>query len=503
MPWTMGRRDFIELGLKVVGGAMLLGTQGLEAGAQRRVAPDGAPNVLFIPVDDLRPQLACFGHEQMISPNIDRLAADGTAFLRTHCQQAVCAPSRASLLSGLRPDSTRVWDLQTPLHSTRPEIETLPQHFLHNGYRTYSLGKVYHHGATDDPEAWSEPPWSAPHSFPGHASEELREEARRTRQEAREAGKRWSWRGPSTEAADLPDEAYGDGQLTLRALEVMRDAATRPEPFFLAVGYVRPHLAFACPKKYWEMYPPESIDLADNPFAPKDCPEIALHNWGELRQYSDIPREGDLPEEKARELIRGYYACTTFIDAQVGMLLDELERLGLRENTIVCLWGDHGWQLGEHGLWCKHSNFETSTHSPLVISAPGQATSGAGTDALCEFVDIYPTLSELCGLEPPEHLEGVSLAPLLEDPARPWKSAVFSQYPRGQRMGYSMRTDRYRYTEWREERGAGGVMARELYDHYEDPGENLNIAGRADAAQLVAGLSERLRAGPEAALPPA
>ncbi|MEA3403076.1 MAG: sulfatase [Armatimonadota bacterium] len=494
----MSRRDFIEISLKGAAGAMLLGAQTMEAGAQP--APDGAPNVLFIPVDDLRPQLACFGHEQMISPNIDRLAAEGTAFLRTHCQQAVCAPSRASLLSGLRPDSTRVWDLQTLLHETRPEVLTLPQHFRANGYSAISLGKVYHHRVADDPEGWSDEPWAPPHAFPGHASEELREKKQQTMREARERGERWRWRGPATEALDLPDNAYGDGMLTERALEEMRRLARAPEPFFLAVGYVRPHLAFACPKRYWDIYPPESIDLAENPFRPQDCPDIALHNWGELRAYSDIPREGDLSEEKARELIHGYYACTTFIDTQVGMLLDELERLGLRESTVVCLWGDHGWQLGEHGLWCKHTNFETSTHSPLVISAPGQRAAGQPTEALCEFVDIYPTLCELCGLEMPDHLEGVSLAPLMDDPEREWKSAAFSQYPRGRAMGYSMRTDRYRYTQWQ---GEDEVVAQELYDHQEDPGENVNLAGRPESAGVVQELSAMLEAGWEAALPPA
>jgi len=494
----MNRREFVGLSL-LAGGAMIMRSVGM-AGAQ--APPGGAPNILFIPVDDLRPQLRCFGHQQMISPGIDRLAAEGTAFVRTHCQQAVCAPSRASLLSGLRPDSTRVWDLYTPLSTTRPEIVTLPQHLRAQGYTTVSLGKVYHHRVQDDPEGWSEPPWGGTNNT--HGSEELRQARVEANRADREAGKtRMTWRGPSTEALDVPDEHFGDGALTERALEDLRRLAQAPEPFFLAVGYHRPHLPFACPQRYWDMYPPEGIDLADNPFHPQDCPDIALHNWGELRQYTDIPREGDLPEDKARELIRGYYACTTFIDTQVGRLLDELEALGLRENTIVCLWGDHGWQLGEHGLWCKHTNFETSTHSPLLISAPDQAAAGQPTDALCEFVDIYPTLCALAGLALPEHLEGTSLAPLMDDPTRPWKPAVFSQYPRGGNvMGYSMRTDRCRYTEWRAEHGAGDVVATELYDHEADPGENVNVAGAAENAALVAELAAQLAAGWQAALPP-
>lgn len=494
----MDRRKFIGLSV-LAGGAMIMRSVGM---ASARVRAGDAPNVLFIPVDDLRPQLRCFGHEQMISPNLDRLAAEGTAFVRTHCQQAVCAPSRASLLSGLRPDSTRVWDLNTPLSTTRPEIVTLPRWFRAHGYTAISLGKVYHHRVKDDPEGWSEPPWEA--RYTTHGSEELRQARIEANRIDREAGRKPTWRGPSTEALDVPDQHYGDGALTERALEDMRRLAQASEPFFLAVGYHRPHLPFACPQRYWDLYPRESINLADNPFRPKDCPDIALHNWGELRRYSDIPGEGDLPEEKARELIHGYYACTSFIDAQVGRLLDELDALGLRENTIVCLWGDHGWQLGEHGLWCKHTNFETSTHSPLIISAPGQATAGEPTRALCEFVDIYPTLCELTGLPLPEHLEGTSLAPLMDEPTRPWKRAAFSQYPRsGGIMGYSMRTDRYRYTEWRAERGAGEVVATELYDHEVDPGENVNVAGLPENAGLVAELAAQLAAGWQAALPPA
>ena len=493
----MNRREFFGLSM-MAGGAMLMSRLG--GSVHTQVAPEGAPNVLFIPVDDMRPQLGCFGHGRMISPNIDRMAAEGTAFLRTHCQQAVCAPSRASLLSGLRPDSTRVWDLQTPLHTTRPEIETLPRHFKANGYTTISLGKVYHHRVKDDPDGWSETPWGGTNNT--HGSQELRREREEANKADRAAGRRQSWRGPAYEALDVPDEHFGDGALTVRAIEDMQRLSQTPEPFFLAVGYHRPHLPFACPQKYWDMYPEDTIDLADNPFAPKDCPPIALHNWGELRQYFDIPKEGPLSDEMARTLIRGYYACCTFIDTQVGMLLDELERLGLREDTIVCLWGDHGWQLGEHGLWCKHSNFETSTHSPLVISAPGQQVTGQGTDALCEFVDIYPTLSDLAGLERPAHLEGTSLVPLLHDPAREWKRAAFSQYPRGGGvMGYSMRTDRYRYTEWKAERGAGEVVATELYDHEADPAENVNTAGHEENAALVTQLSGWLAEGWQGALP--
>ena len=264
------------------------------------------------------------------------------------------------------------------------------------------------------------------------------------------------------------------------------------------MGYFKPHLPFNAPKRYWDLYKRDEIDLADNPFAPHNVPEIAMHNWGELRKYHGMPSEGPVPEEKARELIHGYYACTSYIDAQIGRLLDELDRLGLRENTVVVVWGDHGWQLGEHGLWCKHSNFETSAHAPLIFSAPGMKDAGKPTDALVEFVDIYPTLCELAGLPLPDHLEGTSLVPVLNDAGRKWKSAAFSQYPRYV-MGYSMRTDRYRFTLWM--KNDGQAEAIELYDHRVDPSENNNIAGSPENTELVKQLTKQLKSGWRGALP--
>lgn len=491
---SISRRRFVQAGLLASGGLTAL----FSDSDSRADAPANRPmNVLFIAVDDMRPQLNCFGHERMISPNLDRLAARGTAFQRTYCQQAVCAPSRASLLTGMRPDSTRVWDLNTPLPTTRPDVVTLPGHFLANGYEAVSMGKIYHHGKRDDPNSWSLEPWYPKTS--SHADPKTREEGRLAREEARKAGKESEWRGPATECLDVPDETYPDGLTAAHAIEEMRRLKDRP--FFLAAGFLRPHLPFACPKRYWDMYPEDTISLANNPFRPEDCPDIALHTWGELRAYYEIPKAGPLSDDKARELIRGYYACTTFTDTQIGKLLDEVDNLGLRDNTVVVVWGDHGWNLGEHGLWCKHCNFETSVHSPLIISSPNQAAPGRPTTALCEFVDIYPTLCDICGLSLPPHLEGTSLKPLMDDPGRPWKPAAFSQYPRGKVMGYTMRTDRYRYTEWQQKDKT--VVARELYDHQTDPGENVNIANRPDAAETVAQLGRMLSDGWQAARPPA
>jgi len=487
------RRDVLQMALAGIGGGVMSSALGGIASAQAGQRPDG-PNVLFIPVDDLRPQMGCYGQEQIVSPNLDRLAATGTVFRRAHCQQAVCAPSRASVLSGCRPDTTTIYDLRTPLRTVMPDVVTLPQHFKDNGYTSISLGKIYHHGKREDPPGWSEDPWLPQTPFPGCVTPENLALLARLKAASDDPSR---VRGAPYEAGDLPDNAYPDGAITDRAIETLR--RLKDEPFFLAAGLLKPHLAFACPKRYWDLYDRDSIDLADNPMKPQDCPDIAMHSWGELRQYHDIPAKGPLDDDLARTLIHGYYACVSFIDAQVGRLLDALEELDLDDNTIVVLWGDHGWNLGEHGLWCKHCNFETSTHSPMLVRAPGQKIIGAGSDALTEFVDMYPSLCELAGLPVPEHLEGTSFVPLLDDPGQEWKTAAFSQYPRGRVMGYSMRTDRYRYTEWTHP--DDGVIARELYDHREDPGENVSLAERPEHRELVQRLSEKLAAGWQAARP--
>jgi len=452
-------------------------------------------NVLFVAVDDLRPQLGCYGVQDMRTPAMDALAARGTLFCRAYCQQAVCSPSRTSLLTGRRPDTTKVYDLQTHFRPQLPDVVTLPQHFKQHGYHARSLSKIYHPGF-DDPPSWSVPAW-----FPRvqqYGDPEDLAALAKARAKARAEGRNpRDVRGRSWEAPDVADDALPDGETASKAIEVLREF--KDKRFFLAVGFLKPHLPFVAPKKYYDMYPPEKVKLADNPNPPQDVPPIALHNWQELRAYSDIPKEGALPKEKAGELVRGYYAATTYTDAQLGRVLAELEALGLKDNTIVVLWGDHGWHLGEHGLWCKHTNFEVAARAPLLISVPGQKNQGAKTMALAEFVDIYPTLCELCGLPTPSGLEGLSLAPVLNDPQRLWKTAAFSQYPRGRAMGYSMRTEQYRYTEWRQHgQEPAGV---ELYDHKADPAENVNLAKRPEYADTVAKLKAALQAGWRAALP--
>ncbi|MCX5659742.1 MAG: sulfatase [Planctomycetota bacterium] len=436
---------------------------------------------------------------------MDRLAARGLLFERAYCAQAVCSPSRTSLLTGCRPDTTRVYDLETHFRKTLPNVVTLPQHFKANGYHTQAFGKIYH-GGLDDPASWSSPltyPKNEWYQLPENRAlmkkrlENLKDDDAKVSAVA--LGR---IRGAPVECADVPDNAYGDGAIADDAIEALRKI--KDKPFFLAAGFLKPHLPFVAPKRYWDLYRREEIALADNPFFPKGAPALAGTTWGELRAYHGIPATGPVTDDQARTLIHGYLACVSYVDAQIGRLLDELDRLGLRENTIVVLWGDHGWKLGEHGLWCKHTNFEMDTRSTLIVAAPGQAsagTPGKHTTALTEFVDIYPTLCELSGLPLPQHLEGTSFAPLLETPDRAWKQAAFSQYPRGGGvMGYSMRTDRYRYTQWQEQK-SHKVVARELYDHQLDPEENRNVADDPANAKLVAQLGAQLNEGWRKALP--
>jgi len=475
---TNTRRDFLR--------ALGIGAAGLFLSQRvfgRERAKGKKPNVLFIAVDDLRPQLGCFGHEQMISPNLDRLAADGVIFSRCYCQVPVCGASRASLLTGVRPTRERFVGYNTWAEKDLPGALSLPQHFRNNGYHTISNSKIFHHH-NDLVDSWSEAPWypRGDGNWRNYLTEQNKAIAGRNK-----------GAGPAYECADVEDSAYFDGMTANKVISDLRRLKETDKPFFLTAGFLKPHLPFNAPKKYWDLYKSDEIDMADNPFAPKDAPAAALHNWGELRSYHGIPPKGRLSDEAARTLVHGYYACVSYTDAQVGRVLDELARLGLADDTIVILWGDHGWNLREHGLWCKHCNFDTSLRAPLMIRAPG-IKGGLESRALTEFVDIYPSLCELCGLELPGHLDGLSFVPLLTKPDLPWKNTVFSRYFNGD----SIRTDRYLCSEWKRN---GNVYARMLYDHKVDPGENVNIADRPEAAALVKELKTRMGKGWKAALP--
>ncbi|MBT3286467.1 MAG: sulfatase [Victivallales bacterium] len=462
------------------------------------------PNILFIVVDDLRCQLGCYGMPHVISPNIDALAADGLLCERAYCQQAICAPSRASVLTGCRPDSTTIYDLKTPVRSAMPDVLTLPEFFKQNGYETISVGKVYHH-RDDDLQGWCAPPFVSKGDWQGrgYLTDEAIEEMKENTAVNRARGDTRVGVGPAFEAADVDDEGYHDGLDASAAIRELNRLHASDQPFFLGLGFHKPHLPFNAPKRYWDMYDRDALPLAENPFAPEGANKFSLHNFGELRGYFGIPKEGPVPEPLARQLIHGYCACVTYMDAQLGRVMAELERLGLRENTVVIFWGDHGWKLGEHACWCKHTNFEIDTQAPLILSTPGTIGKALRTPALIEFVDMYPTLADLAGLPIPAHCEGTSFAPLLTDPAQPWKRAAFSQYPRGGGvMGYTIRTDRYRYTEWLQ-RSSSEILARELYDHETDPQENTNAATDDGNTATMAQLHDILAAGWQAAGPAA
>ncbi len=490
----MKRRHFLNVSAKAAAAAALMPyvMSGSARAASKR-------NVLFIAVDDLRPELNCYGASHIHSPNIDRLAERGTLFKRAYCQLAVCNPSRASLMTGVRPDTSRVWTLPTHFRDNMPNAVTIPQHFMNNGWHSQGMGKIYHtgHGNRDDKFSWS-----VPHTTPKIANYLLEENLHIIRENRRksEADKNYRWsNGPPTEVADVPDNAYKDGATAELAIRTMREK--KGEAFFLAVGFSKPHLPFCAPKKYWDLYDANKITLPDNPYPAKGSPDYALANFGELRKYYGIPAEGPVSDEQAIRMIHGYYACVSYVDALVGQLLDELDRLGLSENTSVVLWGDHGWKLGEHGSWCKHSNVELDTQAPLICSDPN-LPKGQVSNALVEFVDIFPSLCELSGLDVPKQIEGDSFVPLMQTPSLPWKKAAFSQYPRGNnRMGYSMKTDQYRYTEWVSRDGKRTVEARELYDHIKDPAENVNVVNEAAYASVVPNLAKMMLAGWKEARP--
>ena len=474
-------------------------------------------NVLMIPVDDLRPQLGCYGHAQVVSPNIDRLASSGMAFRRAYTMVATCSPSRTCLMTGCRPDTTGVYDLVTHFRDNLPDVVTLPQHFTKHGYEAVGMGKVYH-GSLNDTASWDR--WIDIQSGPGWLDPKTQQWQVRLRTQADRKGLKGKarsryTRGTVTECLDTPDNAYFDGAMTDRAVKELRAFAGSGKPFFMAVGYKKPHLPFIAPKRYWDLYNRRDIATAPNPFHPKNMPAGAVDSFpGEMGAYCDARElaakqkaagKRDWPDEFSRQLIHAYLACVSYIDAQVGRLLSTLEQTGLDKNTVVMLWGDHGWHLGENGTWGKHTNLEWGTHSPLILRVPGQKNAGASTDGLTEFVDVYPTLAEACGLPVPGHCEGTSLMPLVHSPSRPWKRASFSQFRKTINgvpcMGYTMRTDDFRYTEWRKRSDLTDVVARELYDHRQHHDENENVidndAYKAPAEKLAA----MLKAGWKASRP--
>lgn len=460
------------------------------------------PNVLFICVDDLKPLLGCYGDNVIKSPNIDRLAAHGVLFERAYCNQAVCAPSRNSLLTGVRPTTLGIYDLGTNFRLASSNAVTLPQYFKQNGYRTEALGKIFHvgHGNHEDPISWSVPHFqqkSIAYVLPENKAKLTREEALF----ANETDVAKLPRGAAWESADVPDNAYPDGKIADEAIRRLRAAKQKPgEPFFFAVGFLKPHLPFCAPKKYWDLYDRASFTVPELRTPPIGAPKYAPSSWGELRQYSDIPETGPLTEEQARAMIHGYHAAVSFVDAQLGKILDELDHLGLTSSTIIVLWGDHGWHLGDHGWWCKHDNYEQTTRIPLIVVAPGVTTAGTrATNALVETVDIYPTLAELAGLpapQVPQGIEGKSFVPVLREPDVGAKNYLYHVYPRGERIGRAVRTTRYRLVEWKVPGSTAESADLELYDYENDPLETKNLAG--EQPEVVARMRAMLAKFPEA-----
>ena len=435
------------------------------------------PNVLFIAVDDLRPQLGCYGQDQIKSPNIDKLATLGTVFNRAYCQVAVCGASRASLLTGLRPTPKRFINYKTYAEKDAPGAMTLPEEFRKNGYHCISNGKVFHHREDTAKRSWSEPAWRP--SIGGTAT--LHSESKTMIGGTKN-------RGPVFEAPDVPDNAYPDGQIADKTINDLKRMKREGKPFFLACGFLKPHLPFYAPKKYWDIYDRKKITVADNQYSPEKAPS-SLRGSDEIHSYHNrnIKYNSD---EWHRSCRHGYYACVSYIDTQIGKVLETLDELGLRKNTIVILWGDHGWHLGEHNFWGKHNVMHLATNSPLIVSSPG-VKAGQKSDRLVEFVDIYPSLCDLAGITTVnKELQGTSFKPLLSTPGRPWKKAAFSKYG----PAVSVITKRYNYAEFKN----GEKM---LFDIENDAAENVNIAGEAEHQDRVKQLSQMLAGDWKSALP--
>ena len=433
------------------------------------------PNILFIAVDDLRPEVDVYGADHIHSPSMDRLAAEGLTFSRTYCNIPVCGASRASILSGVRPGVHRFLGYSTYQQEDYPDVLSLPMHFKNNGYTTISNGKIYHH-RNDDKEAWHEI-WR-PKSIFSPRDFVIEENA--------ELDKKQGFRGPPYESAEVHDTLYRDGRIAKKSVADLKRLKEKGEPFFLAVGFMKPHLPFNAPKKYWDLYNREDMSLPANYLQPESTPRRAFHNFGELRHYSGVPEKGPVSEEMAKQLIHGYYACVSYTDAQIGKLLDALDELELAENTVVILWGDHGWNLGDHKLWCKHCNFESSLHVPMIVKAPGK-TSGEKSQAITEYVDVYPSLCELAGVSIPEHVDGESFVPIMEG-GQMEKDYAISKYFNGVTL---IKGDMF-YTEFIDEKG--NRQTHMLFDHSSDPLELNNLAEKPEYAETVDELSSFLRA---------
>jgi len=440
------------------------------------------PNLLMICVDDLRPLMGCYGHASMHTPHFDRLADSGVLFERAYCQVPVCGASRCSLLTGVRPTPDRFVDYHASADEDAPGVLTLPQHLKAHGYTLVGNAKVFHH-KSDRAEVWDRFLVSQLGGFPGpYYSDEGKAMHENWQADRKPGQKPWVKRGPAYECVDVPDEAHKDGEAAAWAVEQLRSLKDDDAPFCLAYGSINTHLPFKAPKRYWDLYDPRAIDVSHHTTDPNDLPMDPDHAWHELRNYTGMPKAGPVTDEQARTLIHGYMAGVSYLDAQVGKLLDALDAFGLTDNTAVVLWVDHGFNLGEHRLWCKHCLYEPSVHVPLMVrGADGGPLSGDGFRVrdVVENLDIYPTVCELLGLPTPRHVQGCRLA-------QP-KGFALSRYHNGE----SIRTDRYRYIEYRDDDGE--VTHRCLFDWQSDPGEMRNVIDEPSHAKAAAELAGRLR----------
>ena len=408
------------------------------------------------------------------------------------------------------------------MRDMNPKIVTLPQYFKEEGYETTGIGKTYDSRCVDkslDMPSWSITykksggKYNAKHPKPhqGYHNPETKKIAQKAMQELRKSsGKKnrdaekkalskTPGARPPTECWDIPDDAYKDGANAKEGMEIMAKLAKGNKPFFLSVGFSKPHLPFIAPKKYWDLYDRSKLEVSANQDMPKNGVEMAFQPGWELRSYSDIPKDRKLPEKLQLELIHGYYACVSYIDTQVGKLLDKLDELGIADNTVICLWGDHGWHLGDHSMWCKHSNFEQAVRAPLIIAAPKMKAKGEKTESVVGFVDVFPTLCQLADLPIPEQLQGVSLVPILNDAKASVKEVQMSQYPRNKYMGYTLRSKTHRYVAWIKKDKLNDKNTpnipdfEELYDYTQDPLEKENIAEKPENIKLINDFHQKLK----------
>lgn len=415
-------------------------------------------NILVFMIDDLRSDLGTYDHPHVLSPNIDQLANQGVKFTRAYAQQAICGPSRVSIMTGLRPETTGLYTIfrDGRLRPNQPDVVSMPQLFKQNGYQTISIGKVYH-SVSDDQENWSTHIKKLKNFYAIEGNEEQRF---------------------AYEAGDVDDEFYKDGKVATDAIKTLKQV--KDDKFLMFVGFSKPHLPFNAPRKYWDLYDREQFDVPSRK-KPDDMYRLALSKWGELRMYGGIPKEGDVNDELTKTLIHAYYATVSYMDAQVGRVMKALDDLELRENTLVVFMSDHGYKLGEYGTWNKHSNMELDTRVPLIVSrelSHRNRQTGVTSNALVENIDIFPSLAEAAGLVMPE-VDGESLLSVLDNPEQAFKPAAYSLFTRGKTMGVTTTDGHWRYTEWRDA-ATQHIKYVELYDHRTSDIATQNVSGQIE-----------------------